>query len=260
MHSSGEDTRCVESGLEGRVAWIRLSCAERRNLLDPPAVHALLGALEAAAADPGAGAVLILQKGEVFSAGIDYSSLLAPECPADFPENLLRLFDLISGMEKPVLAGVHGACAGAGVGLLASCHWVVAAQGTKFAVTDIHVGAWPYAYYGALAAALGERRARELALTGRTFPAADALAWGLVQELAPVFELEDRAFQMAAGIASLSPEALAAGLRFASAPAREEALFRFRRALASPDLAEGMAAQRGRRRPLWPSMKNSHGK
>lgn len=258
MPSPTDDARCAESGLEGRVAWIRLARAERRNLLDPPAVRALSQALESAAADTRAGAVLILQKGDVFCAGIDYPSLLGPDCADDFPENLFRLFALICRMEKPVLAAVHGACAGAGVGLLAACHWVLAAQGTKFAVTDIHAGTWPYPYYEILSTALGDRRARELALTGRTFSAADALAWGLVHEVAPAFELEDRAFQMASGIASLSPAALAAGLRFAAAP--DDPRLRFRQSLGSPDLAEGVAAQRERRRPRWPSLEAGHEK
>lgn len=260
MDSPPEQIRCVESGLEGRVACVCLNRPQRRNALDAPTVGALLRALESAAADPGTGAVLILQKGDVFSSGIDYASLLEPDRPPDFAGNLFRLFALIARMEKPVLAAVHGACAGAGVGLLACCHYVLAAQGTKFAVTDIHSGTWPYPYYEILAAALGQRRARELALTGRAFSAADALAWGLVHELVPGFELEDRAFQMAAGLASLSPEAVAAGLRFAAAPAWEDAPVQFRQALASRDLAEGVAAQRERRRPRWPSLEAAQDK
>lgn len=258
MAAAPEDVRCLQKGLDGRVAWMRLNRAEDRNRLDPSMVQALLGALETAASDPAVGVVLLLQQGGVFSAGIDYEALLAGDCPSDFPENLFRLFAVISDMPKPVLAAVHGACAGAGVGLLASCHCVLAAQGTKFAVTDIHTGAWPYPYYETLATALGERRARELALSGRTFSAAEALAWGLVHETPPAFELEDRAFQLACGLASLSPAAVAAGLEFAASP--QEAPQRFREALESIDLAEGVAAQRARRRPRWPSLAEGRGK
>ncbi|MCS7043360.1 MAG: enoyl-CoA hydratase/isomerase family protein [Bryobacteraceae bacterium] len=243
----------LETGLEGRVAWIRLNHPERRNLLDPPTVRGLLQALGRALHDRGAGAVLLLQKGDVFSAGIDYEALREPPCRDAFLSDLFRLFPLISGASKPVLAAVHGACVGAGVGLLAACHFVLAASGTKFGVTDIHAGVWPYAFYEALAAALGERRARELSLAGRAFSAADALAWGLVHEVAPPFELEDRAFQVASGIASLSPEAVRAGLEFARNPQTEEAVRRLYAALESPDFAEGLAALREKRRPRWPS-------
>lgn len=246
----------MEAGLEGRVAWIRLGCPEGKNLLNPPSVRALAEALENANADPGAGAVLILQKGDIFSAGIEYDSLTGPESRSDFSDNLFRLFATIRGMRKPVLAAVRGACTGAGVGLVAACHYVLAAQGTKFAVTDMHFGSWPYAFYGVLVFALGERRARELSLTGRVFPASDAHCWGLVDELAPPFELEDRAFQMAAGLASLSPEAMAAGLEFTACPSPEEARRRFELALGSADLAEGVAARREKRRPRWPSLEN----
>lgn len=252
MAAAPNHVGCLQTGLDGRVAWVRLNRAEDRNRLDPSMIQALLGALETAANDPAVGVVLLLQQGGVFSAGIDYEALLAGDCPSDFPENLFRLFAVLCGMPKPVLAAVHGACAGAGIGLLASCHCVLAAQGTKFAVTDIHTGAWPYLYYEILAAAVGGRRARELALTGREFSAADALAWGLVHETAPAFELEDRAFQLASGLASLSPAAVAAGLGFAASP--HDARQRFREALESRDLAEGVAAQRAGRRPSWPSL------
>lgn len=243
----------VETGLEGRVAWIRLNHPERRNLLDPPTVRTLVQALGDALHAREAGAVLILQKGEVFSAGIDYEALREPSCQDAYSRDLFQLFPLISGASKPVLAAVHGACVGAGVGLVAACHFGLAASGTKFGVTDIHVGVWPFALYEVLVTALGDRRARELSLTGRAFSAADALAWGLVHEVVPAFELEDRALQMASGIASLSPAAVRAGLEFARESRADGAVRRFREAVESPDFTEGLAALREKRRPRWPS-------
>jgi len=173
----------VERGREGRVAWIRLNSPEQKNLLTPPAVRALLGALTEAVSSRETGTVLLLQKGDVFCGGIDYSSLADPAARDGFSADLSRLFTVLSGYAVPVVAAVHGACAGGGVGLVAACHLALAATGTKFGVTDIHFGLWPFPFYAALTAAVGPRRARELALTGRAFSAADAQAYGLVKKL-----------------------------------------------------------------------------
>lgn len=240
---------------ENRVTRVVLNDPGKRNRLTPGMASALAEALFEAADDPGTGSVLLEQRGEVFCSGFDFEALAL----AGDPEPFRRLFSLRQKLRKPAVAAVHGACAGAGIGLLLQCHYVLAAQGTKFAVTDIHSACWPVLYYGALCAAMGPRRACELSLTGRVFSAADALAYGLVQELVPEFELEDRALQMAAGLASLSPAAVAAGLEFAAGffpeSAGNHAEERFREATCSPDFREALAATSGRRRPEWPSLR-----
>lgn len=242
---------------ENRVTRIVLNEPARRNCLSAGFVRALLDAIERANADAATGCLLLEQRGDVFCSGLDYEQLSAsPECGA-----LHRLFQIRGELRKPLIAAVHGACAGAGVGLLLQCHFVLAAQGTKFALTDIHSGAWPYLYYQALAYAFGPRRACELALTGRVFSAADALSFGLVHELVPPFELEDRALQLAAGLASLSPAAVSAGLAYAAqmhgTGAGGEDVEQLQNALRAPDFAEAAAAAREKRRPSWPSLEEA---
>lgn len=245
----------VSAFSENRVTRIALNAPAQRNRLSAGFVRALLEAITRAAADAGTGCLLIEQRGDVFCSGLDYEELSGS---LQF-DDLDRLFHLRDFLRKPLVAAVHGACAGAGLGLLLQCHFVLAAQGTKFAVTDIHSAIWPGLYYDALARELGPRRACELALTGRVFSAADALALGLVHELVPPFELEERAFQFASGLASLSPAAVASGLAFAAQANRQSAGMRaaewLREALATPDFAEALAAARGRRRPVWPSLR-----
>ena len=65
---------------------------------------------------------------------------------------------------------------------------------------------------GPVASAIGERRALELCLTGRIFSTPDALAWGLVHMVAPAFELDDRASEIAMAVANAAPEAISAAL------------------------------------------------
>lgn len=244
----------VATFCENRVTRIILNEPSRRNCLSAGFVRALLDALAQANADAGTGCLLLEQRGDVFCSGLDYEQLSASrECGA-----IHSLFQVRGELRKPLIAAVHGACAGAGVGLLLQCHFVLAAQGTRFALTDIHSAAWPFLYYAMLAGAIGPRRACELALTGRVFSAADALSFGLVQELVPPFELEDRALQLAAGLASLSPAALSAGLaydgRLHTTGAGGEAVEEFQHALLTPDFIEAAAAAREKRKPVWPSL------
>lgn len=239
---------------EDRVVRIALNEPDNRNRLTPRLCRALLDAIGEAAASPGCGCLLLEQCGDVFCAGLDFDSLANPETGPQFAQQLERLFRSGAELRKPVVAAVHGACAGAGVGLLLECHYVLAAQGTKFAIPDIHSALWPAAFYPLLEQAAGRRRARELALTGRVFSAADALSWGLVDELAPAFELEERAMQMASALASLSPAAVAAGLAFASGERGAEGVAGWLATqAAAPDVGEALAAARERRRPQWPS-------
>ena len=97
--------------------------------------------------------------------------------------------------------------------LAANAHVVVAAQGTSFGLTDIREGRSSAAIGAAVAHAIGARRALELALSGRVFSTPEALAWGLVHHVAPAFELDDRATEVATGIANANPEAIRAMLK-----------------------------------------------
>lgn len=240
---------------ENRVTRIVLNAPAQRNRLSAGFIRELLEAMARAAADSGTGCLLLEQRGDVFCSGLDYEELSA----SPGLDDVHRLFTLRDLLRKPLVAAVHGACLGAGVGLLLQCHFVLAAQGTKFAVSDIHSAVWPGLYYEAMVRELGPRRACELALTGRVFSAPDALAFGLVHELVLPFELEERAFQLASGLASLSPAAVSTGLALATQGRAQSARLQtaewLRQTLAAPDFFEAIAAAREKRRPEWPSLR-----
>ena len=109
---------------------------------------------------------------------------------------------------------MQGVAISAGVALIANAHVAVAAQGSSFGLTDIREGRCHPGILGAVAAAIGDRRARELSLTGRVFTAPEALAWGLVHAVAPPFELDDRASAIATALANADPGAARALLSF----------------------------------------------
>jgi enoyl-CoA hydratase/carnithine racemase len=185
---------------DGKLRRIALASSETRNFLNDDASQRLLSELRDAAADPDTSAILIQADGQVFCSGVEGASI----------RELLTIRHRIT---KPVVAAVQGVAASGGVALLANAHIVIAAQGTSFGLTDIRDGKWIEEVFSAVAEAIGERRALELALTGRIFSTPDALAWGLVHMVAPAFELDDRATDIATMLANANPEAVRAALR-----------------------------------------------
>jgi enoyl-CoA hydratase len=183
---------------DGRLCRITLAQPDKRNVLDATACRELLRELMDAAANSGTGAILIEADGAVFCAGAE------PEDDA--------LFTIGRRISKPIVAAVQGVAISGGLALAANAHVVLAAQGTSFGLTSIREGKWPEGMYRAMAAALGERRALELGLTGRVFSTPEALAWGLVHYVAPAFELDDRATEIATALANVNPDAIHAAL------------------------------------------------
>ena len=178
-------------------------------MLDAALAVQLLNELRDARADADTGAILIDAEGPVFCGGMDFAEPL--------PEEIFTFGQRASEADRcrrcrewrfrPALA------------LIANAHVAVAAQGSSFGLTDIREGRCHPGILGAVAAAIGERRARELALTGRVFTAPEALAWGLVHAVAPPFELDDRASAIATALANADPGAVAATLAFTRVPA-----------------------------------------
>lgn len=183
---------------DGRLYRITLANPEKRNLLDAAACAQLLGEIENAARDDGTGAILIDADGPVFCAGAE-------------PEDDL-LFTVGRRIRKPLVAAVKGVALSGGVALIANAHVAIAAQGTSFGLTAIREGKWSAGTVRAVGSAIGERRARELGLTGRVFATPDAVAWGLVHYAVPAFELDDRATEIATALANANAEAIRAAL------------------------------------------------
>jgi enoyl-CoA hydratase/carnithine racemase len=179
---------------DGRLCRIALAAPDKRNVLDADTCRKLLNELESAEADSATGAILLEADGAVFCAGAE---------PDDD-----RLFTIGRRISKPIVAAVQGVAISGGLALVANAHVVVAAQGTSFGLTGIREGKWSDPIFRAVSAALGDRRAMELGLTSRVFSTPEALAWGLVHYVAPAFELEDRAMEIATALANANPGAV----------------------------------------------------
>ncbi len=249
----------LETVHEGRVLHLILNRPDKRNALNSTLCRELVDALEAANRDPQTGAVLLTATGRTFCAGMDLREIEEGQNSIEINALHEQIFTVAMRLEKPLVAGVHGAALGGGTGLVANCHIVVAAPDATFGLTEIRLGLWPFLVFRAVSAALGERRTIELALTGRIFAAAEAREMGLAQEIAS--DPAARAGEIARGLAEASPTAIQSGLGFVRKvrgmsweQAGEVARLVREGVFASDDFAEGIRAFLEKRRPRWPSL------
>jgi len=245
---------------EDRVLHITLNRPEKRNAFNIAMCCELIGAVEQAQDDPNVGSVLIDGTGRVFCSGMDLdeaSSEKGQEAIAIHE----RLFSLGRSSRKPIVACINGPALGGAVGLIAQAQVAVAAQGSLFGLTEIRTGIWPFLVYRSVEEAIGARRTLELSLTGRLFSTQEALAWGLIHQVAHAFEVDDRAGAIARDIAKASPEAIRLGLSYAHGSrdkswdeAGQLAAILREECTEGADFKEGVLAFHQRREPHWPSM------
>jgi methylglutaconyl-CoA hydratase len=180
---------------KGAVAHLVMQRPEVHNAFDDGLIADLTAALAAVEADEGVRAVVLTGAGASFSAGADLRWMrgMAQASEEENREDSLRLAALMRRLQflaKPTIARVNGAAFGGGVGLVACCDVAIAAEGAKFALSEVKLGLVPAVISPYVVAAIGLRQARRLFLTGEVFGAEAALAMGLLHEVVPAGELD----------------------------------------------------------------------
>lgn len=247
----------------GEVLHLTLRRPEVRNALDEELVAAMTTALRTEARSPEVRFVVLQGEGKVFCAGADlqYMQRLAAADHATNLEDARRLgelFSAVSDCPRPVIARVHGAAIGGGVGLVAASDFVVAAQGTKFGFTEVRLGIVPGVISPFAVRRLGPSLCRRLFLTGEIFDAARALEFGLVDIAVPADELDDAVEAILDRLRPAGPRAQAAAKRLldeiAQLPVEDavaQAPEHIARQRASEEAREGFAAFLEKRAPHW---------
>ena len=248
----------LELHREGRLLFITLNRPDKRNALNLQLSRELVHALETAEKDASVGAILLSGNGKCFCAGMDLSEITDTNTD-EISSVQEQLFTIGARLGKPLVGAVQNAALAGGTGLVANCHIVVAREDAVFGLTEIRLGLWPFLVFRSVTAAIGERRAVELALTGRIFGAAEAREMGLVHEVSG--NLEIRAREVAKGLAESSPTAIRSGLTFVhEVRGRDwksggEIARRIRdEVFESKDFREGLQAFREKREARWPSL------
>lgn len=181
------------SKLDG-TAWITLNRPEARNAMNGRMRTELLRSLEEANEDPEVHVVVLTGSGDkAFCAGGDITEFPKLSPPDQLGRHgAMHPLVLVRQMSKPVVAMVNGLALGGGCETVLACDIAIASENAKFGQPEIMVGVIPGAGgTQVLPRLIGEKRAKELIFTGRTIPAEEALALGIVNQVVPQEKLKE---------------------------------------------------------------------
>ena len=240
---------------DGHVLRVTLARPERRNALDAE----LIAALSAAFADVGdARAGVLAGEGESFCSGADVGWMRA-SVELSYEENvadstrLRRMYEAVDRCPAPVIARVQRHALGGGIGLVACCDAVVAAEDAVFAFSEVKLGIVPAVISPFALARIGAGAARRYFVTGERFDAATALHIGLVHEVVPAGELDTGVDRIVGELLTAGPEAARQAKRLVlDAPLDGlETARRIAERRTSEEGQEGLRAFLERRKPDW---------
>lgn len=265
---------------DGEIATLTLNRPEKRNAISQEMIEELFAAFDELESGQ-ARAVILTGAGKAFCAGMDLSSLQALAAQSEkhkvlkggvmkggLPRasdanvadsrRLARLFRRIYDFPKPLIAAVNGPAIAGGCGIATFCDFTLAAPETKFGYTEVRIGFMPALVSVFLVRQIGEKRARDLLLSGRIFGAEEALRLGLITEIVPVEKLMSRARELATELLAVSPTSLVFTKRLLREMFEKDldrqlelALQENARIRSTPDFREGLAAFLEKRKPVW---------
>lgn len=214
MNTSGTSAgTLLQFDLKDQVATLTLNNPSARNALAMPMRDELIAAIARIRADHGIRAVVLTGAGGHFCSGGDLRNIASVDLdPAGWlrrMENLHHWLGDLLTLDRPVIAAVDGAAAGAGFSLAMSADFVLATPRAWFNLSFMKVGLVPDlgAFY-TLPRIVGVQRAKELMLSARDVDAQEALRLGLVMELHEPDQLLARAHEMARSFVHASPTAV----------------------------------------------------
>lgn len=187
---------------EDRVAYISLNRPDKRNALNAETVTELQAAFKQAAQDTAVKVIVLTGEGKAFCAGADLAYLQQLQ-QNTYEENLadsqylMQLFLQIYTHPKPVIAAVNGHAIAGGCGLATVCDFSFSVAEAKFGYTEVKIGFIPAIVKVFLLRKIGEGRAKELLLSGQLIDADKAAQWGLINEVVPAGQLQDKVHDFA---------------------------------------------------------------
>jgi methylglutaconyl-CoA hydratase len=244
------------------IRTVTLNRPERRNAMTREMQTELIGVIEDTAATQCC-ALILTGVGDAFCSGLDLSELqtMRDKTPAEHrtdAERLARLFVALYELPVPTIAAVNGPAIAGGTGLATLCDFTLAVPAARFGFTEVRIGFVPALVSAFLSLQVGDKRCRDLLLTGRLFGAAEALQLGLVNEIVEREELTPRAHAMAKSLLANSPQSISATKRLLAAQnsawldaAILAALESNAESRESTDFCEGVAAFLEKRKPVW---------
>jgi methylglutaconyl-CoA hydratase len=179
------------------LSTITLNRPEKRNAITTQMIADLQSALDAIE-KTNTRVVIITGAGKAFCAGIDLELLqaIAQQTPAenqDDSRRIAKMFRKIWSYSRPMIAAVNGHALAGGCGIATLCDFTLSVPEAKFGYTEVKIGFLPAIVSVFLSRQIGEKRCRDLLLTGRLVEASEAKELGLVNEIVSSERLVDRA-------------------------------------------------------------------
>jgi len=248
--------------LTGHIATITLNRPEKRNAISATMIAELqtvLDEMEKSHARVG----ILTGAGKAFCSGMDLDMLaaIAQQSPSENQEDsrrIAKLFRRIWSFPRPLIAAVNGAALAGGCGIATLCDFTLASPEAKFGYTEVKIGFLPAIVSVFLTRQIGDKRSRDLLLTGRTVEPDEAKEMGLVTEIVPAETLMHRAYELASVLIAASPSSLTRAKRLLTTAAAagvdqdlERAVLENARIRCTPDFKEGLASFLEKRKPVW---------
>jgi enoyl-CoA hydratase/carnithine racemase len=246
----------------GPVLRLHLDREAKRNALSGEVLQGMLDALRGVRPGDDTRVVLLTSAGEkVFCSGIDLVQMAPDATGLEVHESRGLLREVVLAMRAcpvPVVAAVQGLCLAGGVGLVMGCDVVLASDAAAFGLPEVDLGLWPFMVSALLARHVSPKRAMEVMLTGRRWPAAEALEMGLLSRVVPAAQLADETEALVEQARAKPPVAVRLG-KAAFAAAQESSLEAGLAAMqaqlsllnSTEDASEGVGAFLARRPPVW---------
>jgi len=247
----------IAANIAPPVAHISL-CSPPLNVIDIPMMDELSQALADIDARPDISVITLRSEGKAFSAGVD----VAAHTPDKVEEMLTKFHGIVRSLvstKKVTIAAVHGLCLGGGAELAMICDLVYTSDESEWAFPEIKLGCYPPVACTALAALVGQKKAAELILTGRSVTGREAAEIGLATRSVSASHLESSVQACVAQLLRLSPAALAVAkkacyawdsMHFDKGLARAEKIY-FEDLMKTEDAQEGLRAFMEKRAPKW---------
>ncbi len=228
------------------------------NVIDVPMMEQLAQALSEIEARPDISIVVVSGEGKEFSAGVD----VAAHTPDRVEEMLVKfhaVIRLLVATKKVAIASVHGHCLGGGAELAMVCDIVYTTEAAQWGFPEIKLGCYPPVACTALAALVGQKRAAELILTGRTITGTEAAAIGLANRALPEEKLTPCLKEWVDHLKAFSSSSLAItkkalypwdSMHFDKGLVRAERIY-LDELMKTDDAQEGIRAFLEKREPKW---------
>ena len=248
--------------ISGAVATITLNRPDKRNAMSATMIAELQTALDEIEKSHVRVGILT-GAGKAFCSGMDLEMLaaIAQQTPAENQEDsrrMAKMFRRIWSFPRPLIAAVNGAALAGGCGIATLCDFTLAVAEAKFGYTEVKIGFLPALVSVFLIRQIGEKRTRDLLLTGRILEAVEAKEMGLVNEIVPAENLIARSKELAELLIAASPASLSRAKRLMTSAAAasvdvdlERAILENARIRCTSDFKEGLASFLEKRKPVW---------